>query len=665
MSEEEERRLAAIMFTDIVGYTALTQRDESKAMAILQRHNSLLRPIFQKRHGREVKTIGDAFLLEFGSALEAVHCAVDIQEELHKYNASGVPGPDQLKLRIGIHLGDVVYREGDVFGDAVNIASRIQPLAEPGGICVSEQVYDQVRNKIAYELVKIEQVKLKNVSYPVDVYQIALPWEPRPTAAPAPVESESVPLKKRVAILPMVNLTHDPQDEYFGDGLTEELIAALSNVRDMRVIARTSVMRYKGTLKGISEIAKELSVGSVVEGSFRKLGNKIRITIQVVDGRTEERLIGVSYDKEFQDIFAIQSDIARKVSKALKAKLRAIEKERMEKEQTKNLDAYGLYLKGRFALHRRTMQAMEEAAQYFEQSISMDSRYAKAYAGLADTHLLAGSYGYADAKASYAKAREAVSQALDLDDSLAEAHVSLGFLLETYYYDFAGARKEFERAVSISPSHAQARHWYGINLAIFDELERAIGELESAQQADPLSAQIANVLGGFYTYLDRNEEALSQWNRALMSNSENVPLYLNRGVFYAKHGEGGKALADMKKALELSSNAPAVRCIAGYVDAVLGDTVETQRILDELLATSKGEYVSPFYLAMLYAALGRNDECFEAVNRSVDDRSAEVEALLHDPMFEGIRKDSRFQDVLRRVGLSTVKEEREATTRVN
>lgn len=649
------------MFTDIVGYTALTQRDESNAMAILQKHNALLRPVFLKHHGREVKTIGDAFLLEFGSALEAVVCAVEVQEVLSDYSKASTTAEGKIKLRIGIHLGDVIYRENDVFGDAVNIASRIQPLAEPGGICVSEQVYDQVRNKITYELVKIEQVRLKNVSYPVDVYHLVLPWEPRPTVLPQTGGPEAIPLKRRLAILPLANLTQDSQDEYFADGMTEELITVLSNVRDLRVIARTSVMRYKGTTKGVSEIARELNVGSIVEGSIRKIGDKIRVTIQMIDGGTEENILATNYDRELQDIFTVQSDIARQVSRALKAKLRTIEKERIEQRQTQSVDAYSIYLRGRVALHKRTKEAMEEAARYFEQATTIDSRYARAYAGLADASLLMGSYGYRDAKESYAKAKDYVSRALELDDNNAEAHVSLGFLLETYYYDFLAARKEFEYAISLNPSYAQARHWHAINLAIFGQLEEAVTELEKGQEADPLSAQIATVLGGFYVYLDRKEEALFQWNKALRSNPENVPIYLNRGIYFAKAGLREEALADMNKALELASGAAAVKCIAGYISAVVGNYDEAQRILDEVLALSKKEYVSPFYLAILYAALGEKEKCFASIDRAVDDRSAEIESLIHDPMFDSIRSDPRFEQVLNKIGIPRPKAKEEKT----
>jgi TolB-like protein/tetratricopeptide (TPR) repeat protein len=644
------------MFTDIVGYTALTQNNESFAMQVLQKHNELLRPIFPKHHGKEIKTIGDAFLIEFESALEAVLCAVEIQESLHNYNKQSSSGDYKIKLRIGVHLGDVVYRENDVFGDAVNIASRIQPLAEPGGICVSEQVYDQLRNKLTYEMIKLEQVKLKNVLYPVDVFQIALPWEPVPRVLSRPPESEAIPLRRRLAILPLTNLAQDAQDEYFADGMTEELIAVLSNIKDLRVIARTSVMRYKGTTMRVSEIARELNVGSILEGSVRKTGNRVRVTVQAIDGGTEEHVFAASYDSELDDIFTVQSDIAKKVSRNLKAKLRAREKERITMKQTESIDAYNLYLKGRFVMHRRTKQAMEEAAAYFEHAIAKDNRYARAYAGLADSYFLRGSYGYHDTKEAYAKAKEFVSRALELDDNLAEAHVSLGFLLETYHYDFLGARKEYEIAISLNQSYAQARHWYAMNLLISDQFEEAATELEKAQEADPLSAQIAMCLGSVYLYLNRSEEALFEWDKAFKSDPENVPLLLNRGVYFARISRREEALADMKKALELSSGAVSVKCISAYVHVILGEREVAQKTLDEVSALSKTEYVSPYYLAILHATLDNREEFFASIGRAVEDRSAEIESLLHDPMFELFRSDPRFDGILGKIGVLKIGE---------
>lgn len=648
-----ERKLAAIMFTDIVGYTALMQNDEARAMVILNKHNELLRPIFLRHQGKEIKTIGDAFLLEFGSALQALETAVEVQETLLNYNKGCADERDRVKVRIGIHLGDVIYQDGDVFGDSVNIASRIQPLADPGGICVTASVYDQVWNKMSFEMLKAERVRLKNVTYPVDVYHVVLPWEPRPKVEAPVQEPEAVPLARRLAILPFVNLSQDPEDDYFVDGMTDELITTLSNVKDLRVIARSSTIKYKETTKGISEIAGELKVGTIIEGTIRKLGTKIRVTVQMVDGKSEEHLFATSYDRDLQDIFAVQTDVAKRVSRVLKAKIRSIEKARIQKMPTLSSEAYNLYLRGRFVLNKRRKESMEAAAKFFQEAIDLDARFARAYAGLADAFLLLGSYGYLEGRQAYGKARESISKALELDRDLAEAHVSLGFLLETYYYDFPAARKEFESAISLNPSYAQARHWFGLNLAIFGEMDEAAAQMEKALEEDPLSPQIATVMGALYIYLGRDDDALRQWGKALLSDPDNVPVYLNRAVFHAKAGRRELAMADMKKAIELTGGASVAKCILGFVYAALGERAEAERLLNEMVSLSENEYVSPWYLAIIQASLGNKDEFFRLAEKAIEDRSAEIESLANpDATFESVTSDPRYGEILKKVGIA-------------
>ncbi len=638
------------MFTDIVGYTGITQTDEARAMQILRTHNELLRPVFQKDKGREIKTIGDAFLIEFESALDAVNCAIEVQYLLRRYNEDpAISEQNKIRIRVGVHLGDVIHRENDVFGDAVNIASRIQPLAEPEGICVSEQVFHQVRNKLQMEFQLIEGVHLKNVIYPVGVYRIILPWSPK--YEEKEIGQSTIPIKRRLAVLPL-----EAGDEYFAEGLTEELITVLSNIKDLRIIARTSIQRYKGTTKSVVEIGKELNVGSILEGSVRKTDNRVRVTVEVVDALNDEHMWASSYDREMVDIFSVQTDIAKQVAKALRMKLRTSEKVRIVKKPTLNIDAYSLYLKGRFAMHKRNRQAIGEAIELFSDAIKKDEKYAKAYSGLADCYLISGSYGYGEAQQAYSKAKEYVSRALEFDENLPEAHISLGFLLEAFYYDFAGSREQFEHAIKLNPSNSQARHWYAINLAISNQIDQAIAELERAKESDPLSAQIGTVLGGFYTYEGRDEEALRTWESVLRSNPNNVPVYLNRGVYFAKLGKKDEALYDMSKALSIATEAVEVKCLFGYVHAVLGRLDEALEILAEVksLEHSKKEYVSPFYLAVLYAGLGDNEECINYVRKSIEDKSAEIESLIHDSMFERVRPDPRLREMLEKIGVSLV-----------
>ena len=317
----ESRKLAAIMFTDIVGFTSLAQRDEDRAMRLLSEHNNLMRSILPKYSGREVKTIGDAFLIEFPSALDAVRSSVAIQKGMYERN-SVLGASNRIQLRVGIHVGDVISKQdGDILGDAVNISSRIEQFATPGGICISEQVFAQVNNKVDLRFVRLESQKLKNVDLPMDLYRIVLPWEGESAKQDVVLDS------RRVAVLPFKNMSPDPNDEYFADGLTEEVIASLSKVKELTVIARTSVMQYRAVSKRVTEIGRELNAGTLVEGSIRKAGNRIRVTVQMIDAQKDGHLWAQNYDRNLDDIFAIQTDIAERVTKELRIRARGCRKD--------------------------------------------------------------------------------------------------------------------------------------------------------------------------------------------------------------------------------------------------------------------------------------------------------------------------------------------------
>src|SRR5271165_6013608 len=412
------RRLSAIMFTDMVGFTALSQRNESLALEILEKHRNILRSVFSKYGGREVKTIGDAFLVEFDSALEAVRSALEMQQSLRVFDEEQ-PLNSRVPVRIGIHVGDVVQSDQDVYGDAVNIASRIEPLAEPGGICITQQVYDQVNNKLEIQLTSIGKRVLKNVETPIEIYMVSS----------HAISSDAGPKmnldRRRVAVLPLVSLTSDPEDEFFSDGLTEEMISTISQIQELRVISRTSIMRFKKSPKGLGEIGRELGVGSVLEGSMRKYGKKIRVTAQLIDVETDEHLWSQNYDRDLSDIFAIQSDIAKNIADSLKIRLIDEEKRRIEKAPTKSSEAHSLYLKGRYFWNERSESGLKRAIEYFEKAIEKDPDYALSYVGIADCYNVLGEHGYVPMKEAAHKSIGFATKALELDSSLAEAHTSL------------------------------------------------------------------------------------------------------------------------------------------------------------------------------------------------------------------------------------------------
>ena len=374
------------MFTDTVGFSAAAQSDESAALRLLAEQAEVVRPVFQPFEGREIKSTGDGFLVEFESALRATQCAIEIQRRLHERNSR--PGTVPIKVRIGIHLGDVEQRGSDIFGDAVNIAARVEPEAEPGGVCVSQQVYDQVRAKLPNSFEKLPPRELKNLRFPVELYRVVLSWGPPVTTTPL----EGAP---RIAVLPFVNFSPDPSDAYFADGLTEEMISGLSQLRAIRVLARTSVFSYKSTTKSVAQIGAELGVGSVLEGSVRKSGDRVRITAQLIDARSQEHLWSQTYDRKLDDIFAVQTEVARRVARALKIRLQRSESARLEGRHLPRPDSYLAYLKGRTLLRGQWGEQNFRAARAeLERAIELDPSNAWAYSGLADVlqRLVIGQY---------------------------------------------------------------------------------------------------------------------------------------------------------------------------------------------------------------------------------------------------------------------------------
>src|SRR5256712_12039672 len=477
------------MFTDLVGYSSMTSLDEGQALKLLDDHKSLLRPIFQKYQGTVVKTMGDGFLVEFASAVEAVNCAVQAQDSMRQANERRGQN-EKVLVRIGIHVGDVVHSGGDILGDAVNVAARLQPMASAGGICVTRQVVDQVQGRVRYKTAKQGVRELKTTRHPVELYTVEVPKGLKESKEPSLDPS-------RIAILPFAILSADPNDRYFADGMTEELISTVSRIGELSVISRTSVMRYKDTVMPTGDIGRELSAGSLLEGSVRKAGNKVRITTQLIDAKNDKHVWSQSYDRDLTDIFAIQGDIAEQVAGALKVKLLSKEKEALEQEPTNSPESYSLYLKGRYLWNERTRESVKKAIRYFEEAVRQDANFALAYSGLADCYLVLVDQSLMDLKEGVPKVRSLLDKALEANSRLAEAHASLGNL-HVDEWDWSMAEAEFKRAIELNPNYATAHQWYSIMLASTDRQEEGIAEVRMALRLDPASAivnmNIANQL---------------------------------------------------------------------------------------------------------------------------------------------------------------------------
>jgi adenylate cyclase len=646
---EAYRRLAAVVFTDIVGYTALAQRDESLALVLLQKHNSLIRSVVEAHRGKEIKTIGDAFLLEFDSTLAAVDCAIEIQRVFWQQNENSPEG-ERIFLRIGIHVGDVIVQNEDILGDAVNIASRIEHVAEPGGICISEQVFSQVRNKLRFPILKLPRQKLKNVEVREDLYIVELPWYRK-----SQVQKSSIDVRNRIAVLPFTNISPDPGDAYFSDGLTEEIIGAISEIKELRVIARTSVNRYKGGAanKDAAEIGSELQVAFILEGSVRKLGNRIRVAIQLIDVSTQEHIWSMQYDRNLDDIFMIQSDIAKNVADSLKLRLFADERNHIREKGTESSTAYVAYLKGRALLHDRSERAIRGAEEQFEIAIKEDPSFALAYAGLADIQMLASDYLLAPFPESLEKAKSYIKKAIELDPELAEARASLAEEL-MYEYKFHEAEQEFRRAISLNPSYATAHHWFSNCLADLGRAEESHLEIMTAEELDPLSSIIA--LSAIYNLLDYESfDEVEKRLKKLVEIDPGSPL-VNEGyfIYHFTKKEWDKAIEYIEKMRKDIADDPYLDADMGYIYAQTGREKEALDVIQKIdrdVPENAGTKYS--LIAFVYSGFDDLDNCFRLMNRAYEARELFFGWFRQYPLFENVRKDPRFNELLKKANVLT------------
>ena len=632
------------MFTDMVGYTALAQRNESLSLALVEDQRNLVRSILARHYGREVKTIGDGFLVEFSSALAAANCAYDIQTAAREFNTA-LPEERRIRLRIGVHLGDVVESPGDISGDAVNVASRIEPLAESGGVCLSRQVYDQITNKFELPLESLGPRTLKNVSAQVEVYRMVMPWSDKRTEA-AP-ERE----KRRIAVLPLANLSPDKADEYLADGMTEELITSLSGVRELTVVARTSVMRYKGSPKGVSEIGRELNVGSLVEGSVRKAGSRVRITVQLIDAASEGHVWSQNYDRQLDDLFAIQSEIAESVAGELRVKLVESERKRLEKKPTANSDAYTLYLKARLFWNERSRESVEKAIAYFKKAIKLDPSFALGYSGLADCYQVMGHNQLAEFGPSYERAREYANKALQLDRDLAEPHAALAGMKTNYERDWKGAEAEFKRAIELKPSYATAHQWYALFLAMQGRLEEGKREVRKALELDPLSLIINVNVGDTYFYSKEYDKAIEQYSNVIEMDGSFAVAYASAIPSYLRMGLSEEAMSAAKTYARLTKRPAWGKLHMGYVLAAIGKVGGARKTLKEAEKGYKREHLSPYLFATSHFLMGDKEGGFRWLQRARDEHDSFIGWLLLDPDLDGVRSDPRYLAMLDKLGL--------------
>ena len=640
---EGERRLAAIMFTDMVAFTALTQRNEVLALELLEEQRRLVRSLLPKYRGREVDAIGDGFLVEFASSLDAMRCAVEIQSALKHTNAKRSE-EKRIWIRIGIHLGDIVHNGTEVAGDAVNVASRIEHLAPPGGICITAQVYASVVNKVDYVFKSMGLPELRNVVMPIEVFRVSGFGQSviRPTQIKAMMPTE------RVAVLPFTNISMDPADEYLADGMTEEMISSVSKVKGLRVIARTSVMRYKGTYKPIAEIGRELNVGSVLEGSVRKAGDKIRISVQFVDTLNEEPQWTREYDREFRDVFAIQSDIARHVAEALREHVLGGE----ERRATSSPEAYINYLRGRQFWNKRTEESLKKSIDFFEEALKHDINYAQAYTGLADSYATLAFLDFMAPHEAYPKAKEAAGHALALETKLAEAHTSLGLIRFQYDWDWNGSEAEFREAIRLNPNYAPAHHFFADYLKAMGRFDEALAEIKKAQELDPLSLAINTGVGHVLYLSGQYDEAIEQYRRAVELDPGFVVTHVWFGRPYLEKGMFAEAIAELETAVKLSGESTLALAMLGHGLASAGRSDEALRILENLKERSRSKYVPSYWIAVIYNGFRDREQVVVWMRKAFEERSSWLVWSNVEPRFAWLRDDPDFAALMKAMKFS-------------
>jgi adenylate cyclase len=599
MTEERvKRKLRAILSADAVGYSRLMQENESSTIRAIEDSKRLMSELIGQFKGRVVDAPGDNLLAEFASVVDATDCAVKIQKEL-KTKSADLPDKRRLKFRIGVNLGDVVQEADRIYGDGVNIAARIEGLADPGGICISRSVYDHVKNKLELGYEYLGEHTVKNISEPVRVYRVLM--EPGDVGKvigekrfigrisqktsivalialviiaasligwivylqhsikvkPASLNKMAYPLpdKPSIAVLPFTNMSGDAEQEYFSDGITEHIITSLSKVPYIFVIARNSTFTYKDKFVKVQQIAEELGVRYVLEGSVQRSGDRVRITAQLIDAIKGRHLWADSYDRKIDDLFIIQDEIAMKIMAALQVKLSAAELGQLYSTQTKNIKAYEKYLESYEYFWRRTEGDSLQARKLADEAISLDPGYGAPYVVQALTYLDdVWFYRTKSPTKSLQTAEQLIQKAIELSGNDASTHQALG-MLYILSRDYDKAIAECQKAIELTPNSAESFHFYGLALRFAGRFDEAISNLKKAIRLNPVTPiYYLNVLAWAYLYNDQYEQAILLWKKTLERNPYFLFAYIGLTAAYQLSGNETSARESAQEVLRLKPN---------------------------------------------------------------------------------------------------------------
>lgn len=632
------RQLAAIMFTDIVGYTALMGKDEHRAFELLNKNRQLQRPIIEEFNGRWIKEMGDGVMASFHTVSDAVNAAVKIQE---RCNAD-----KDFQLRIGIHQGEVVFEHDDIFGDAVNIAARIQSVAGPGCIFISETAYHSVSNKSEIKSQFVSEETLKNVSQPVRMYQVLFAGSEVLVAKKliTPVADNSI------AVLPFLNMSSDPEQEFFSDGITETIINMLAQVPRMKVIGRTSSFAFKGKNMDLKLIGEQLNVAYLLEGSVRKSGHKLRVKAQLIKVADGFHLYSGIFNRELNDIFAIEDEISLAILDAIKFELFGNLKENLLKRYTENIEAYELYLNGRFHVNKCTPDGFLRAISYFEAAIKIDPAYAIAFSGLSFCYMNFWTFGWMSAEECLPKAIDAARHGLQLDGEIAESHLATGRIALHHEMNVNKALEHLRNAIRINPNSDECLVQLGFCEGLLGRNKQAIVFAEKAYELNPFSLMNLYYMGGV-AWLASNSEKSIEYGKKLIELEPNFfggHALLGSGYMLLKQED---CIAEYELANSLNNDLKSLSELLG-AHCAIGNKVKATEILGQMKQTEAGAKVINPYFASAYLYLGDLDLAFDFFEKSIEKKEGWILFVAKSfRLFDAASNDPRYRKLMDRIGL--------------
>lgn len=641
---EPIRTLAAVMFSDIAGFTSMMQENEDKAMECRDRCRKVINDEVINHRGMVLQFYGDGTLCIFGSAIDAVNCAVAIQKSL--YTEPRIP------LRIGLNMGDIVYGDDGAYGDSINIASRIESISVPGAVLVSEKIYDEIKNHPSLPAISVGYFEFKNVNKQIEVF--ALTGDNLVVPHPSEMKGKTIDTTSSIAVLPFINMSNDPDNEYFSDGVTEEILNALTRVEGLQVTSRTSSFTYKGKRTDVREIGKTLGVNTILEGSVRMAGDRVRITAQLINTNDGYHVWSESFDKKLENIFEIQDEIAGKIAGRLKEKVSpAARKPNLVQHKTESIEAYNLYLQGLHFFSKETIGNARKAKKLFQQVIELDPDYIPAYNMLGSCNVYISSLGFMDMKTAIDSTRECIEHCRSISKDNAESFMLEGCLKMFFEWDFPGAKKAIEKAMELTPNTSHILNVYHYYLMITGDYEKAIEVMKKAVRLNPLSITILNGLAMSYNLAGKGNEALEIYDKILNLDPYSL-VAVNAKAFtlgiLGKYDDGIKLIENFQK---LEGNKDKGITELGVIYALAGKKDETRKCLNRLLKrqAEDNKINLTFDIAYLYYFLDDFDKFYEHIELAAEHKLGGVMFMRYNPFFKRLLNDRRFMDFLKKYNL--------------